>query len=152
MSPALLLQALRSRLCPTLTPREAEHIAGATVPQRVAAGGKIVHEGDPASGLIFLVHGEAEILKDTPGGGSQLVAVVQGPIMVGEISLLTGHPVSATVRARTECECHVLTRSQFQRLVDDMYPGIYKLVLAMAQLLAGRLTATNERIIALSQD
>jgi CRP/FNR family cyclic AMP-dependent transcriptional regulator len=146
------MQALRSRLCPTLTPREAEHISSATVPHRVPAGGKICHEGDPSPGLIFLVHGTAEVLKDTPDSGAQVVVVVQGPIMVGEIGLLTGYPVSATVRARTDCECHVLTRSQFQRLLDDMDPGASKLVVAMAGLLARRLAAMNERIIALSQD
>jgi CRP-like cAMP-binding protein len=152
MSSAALLHALRSSLCPALTPREAEQIASATVVHRVAAGGKICHEGDPTSGLIFLVQGTAEVLKEAPDSGTQLVAVVQGPIMVGEISLLTGHPHSATVRARTDCECHLLTRSQFQRLIDDMHSGAYKLVLALAGLLARRLAAMNERIIALSQD
>jgi CRP/FNR family transcriptional regulator, cyclic AMP receptor protein len=152
MSSSALLHALRSSLCPALTPREAEQIATATVPHRVPAGGKICHEGDPTPGLIFLVQGTAEVLKETPDSGSQLVAVVQAPIMVGEISLLTGQPHTATVRARTDCECHLLTRSQFQRLVDDMHSGAYKLVLAMAGLLARRLAAMNERIIALSQD
>jgi CRP-like cAMP-binding protein len=70
---------------------------------------------------------------------------------VGEIGLLTGD-VSATVLARTDCECHLLTRPQFQRLVDDMHPGAYKLVLAMAELLARRLAAMNERVISLLHD
>jgi CRP/FNR family cyclic AMP-dependent transcriptional regulator len=152
MASSTLMHALRSSLCPALTPREAEHIASATVPHRVQAGGKICHEGDPTSGLIFLVEGTAEVLKDTPNSSSQVVAVVQGPIIVGEIGLLTGAPVSATVLAQTDCECHLLTRPQFQRLVDDMYPGAYKLVLAIAELLARRLAAMNQRIIALSQD
>jgi CRP-like cAMP-binding protein len=147
-----LIQVLRSTLCPDLTVQEAEHVALATVPRRVPAQGRICQEGDPSGGLVFLVRGAAEVVKDSPGGSPQVVATVHGPIMLGEIGLLTGQPVSATVRARSDCECYLLTRSQFQRLLDEHYSGVYKLVLAIARLLARRLTAMNARVVALCQD
>ena len=147
-----LMHALRAHVCPALTAREAEHIASATVPHRIRAGDNICDEGDLTLGLVFIVEGTAEVLKDRPGTGGQLVALVEGPVMVGEIGLLTGDLRSATVRARTDCDCHVLTRSQFERLLENMYPGVYKLVWAIAALLARRLAAMNVRIIALPQD
>jgi CRP-like cAMP-binding protein len=149
MTSSALMHALRAQVCPALTIREAEHIASATVPHRIRAGANICDEGDLALGLIFILDGTAEVIKDRPGSGSQLVAVLQSPIMVGEVGLLTGDLRSATVRARTDCECHVLTRSQFERLLEEMSPGAYKLVLAIAALLARRLAAMNEQIIAL---
>ena len=81
---------------------------------------------------------------------TQVVATVSAPIMLGEIALLTGHAISATVRAHSDCDCYVLTRSQFHRLTEQGNAAAYKLVMAMAQLLAHRLTAMNDRVIALS--
>ena len=149
MTSSALMRVLRSDVCPALTPREAEHIASATVPHQVRAGDNVCDEGELALGLIFITEGTAEVFKDRPGSESELVAVLHGPIMVGEIGLLTGDLRSATVRARTDCTCHVLTRSQFERLLEEMSPGAYKLVRAIAALLARRLAAMNDRIIAL---
>ncbi len=140
-----LIDALRSRLCNSLTVHEAERIAEATVPRRFPPGTCICSEGDRASGLIFLVRGRGEILHGTPVTGSPVIAAVEGPVILGEVSLLTGQPASVTVRAGTECECYVLTRSQFQRLLETESRAISKLVLAIAEGLARKLTAMNER-------
>jgi CRP-like cAMP-binding protein len=145
-----LVTVLRGRLCPGLTMHEAEQVASATMPHRTPAGERICREGEPSVGLIFMVRGTAEILRSGPEG-AQVVATVNAPIMLGEIALLTGHAISATVRARGDCDCYVLTRSQFHRLTEEGSAAGYKLVMAMAQLLAHRLTAMNDRVIALSQ-
>jgi CRP-like cAMP-binding protein len=142
-----LVTVLRGRLCPGLTLHEAEQVASAAVPQRTPAGERICREGEPGVGLIFM--GTAEILREGPEA-TQVVATVSAPIMLGEIALLTGHAISATVRAHSDCDCYILTRSQFHRLTEQGNAAAYKLVMAMAQLLAHRLTAMNDRVIALS--
>jgi CRP-like cAMP-binding protein len=144
-----LVTVLRGRLCPGLTLHEAEQVASAAVPQRTPAGERICREGEPGVGLIFMVRGTAEILREGPET-TQVVATVSAPIMLGEIALLTGHAISATVRAHSDCDCYILTRSQFHRLTEQGNAAAYKLVMAMAQLLAHRLTAMNDRVIALS--
>jgi len=149
MAASDLVTVLRGRFCPSLTLHEAEQVAAAAMPHRTPAGERICREGEPGVGLIFLVRGTAEILRDNPEG-AHVVATVDAPIMLGEIALLTGHAISATVRAHGDCECYVLTRSQFQRLMEQGNAAAYKLVMAMAQLLAHRLTAMNDRVIALS--
>ncbi len=144
-----LIHVLRSRLCTRLTVQEAGHIAEATVARTIPAGGEISHEGDASSGLIFLVRGIADVVKGAShAAGAQTVATVEGPVMLGEVGLLTGETSSATLRARTACECYLLTRSQFQRLLESDSLAIYKLVSAIAEVLARRLTAMNEKIIA----
>jgi CRP-like cAMP-binding protein len=149
MPGADLVTVLRGRLCPSLTLPEAEQVAAAAVTQRTPAGERICREGEPGVGLIFMVRGTAEILKEGPEA-TQVVATVSAPIMLGEIALLTGQAISATVRAHSDCDSYVLTRSQFHRLTERSNAAAYKLVMAMAQLLAHRLTAMNDRVIALS--
>jgi CRP-like cAMP-binding protein len=141
-----LTDMLRSRLCSSLTVQEAERIADATVPRKVLAGAPICAEGDRNAGLIFLTRGSGEIVRGTPPPGSPPIAAVEGPTMLGEVSLLTNQPASATVRARTDCECYVLTRSQFQRLLENESRAISKLVIAIAEGLARKLTAMNDRV------
>lgn len=150
MSASDLVTVLRGRLCQGLTLHEAEQVAAAAMRHRVPASERICREGEPGVGLIFMVRGTAEVLREA-AEGPQVVATVNGPIMLGEIALLTGLPISATVRARGDCDCYVLTRSQFHRLMEEGNAAVYKLVMAMAQLLAHRLTAMNDRVIALSQ-
>lgn len=142
------VEVLRSRFCRTLTLQEAEHIANATVPRRLQPNARICHQGDPTAGLIFLLHGTAEIVKENAPTGDQVVARVAGPMILGEISLLTGDATSATVRALTDCECYVLTRAQYQRLLESQSLATYKLVVSIAELLARKLTAMNDKIIA----
>lgn len=151
MATSELIRILRTRICARLTPQEAEFIASAAVPHDVPAGGDIGHEGETSSGLVFLLRGTAEIVKDLPGGGEDILDTVEGPVMVGEIGLLTGAPRSATMRARTRCQCYLLTRSQFERLLEGDSLAVYKLVTAMAELLAHRLTAMNHRVVAVSR-
>jgi len=145
-----LIQAMRSKICTTLTAQQAEHIASATIARQVPAGGLVMQEGDRVSGLVFLLRGTAEILKDGPGNVAQVVATVDGPTMLGEISLVTGQPNRASVRAQTNCDCYVLTRTQYLRLLEVESLAIYKLVAAIAEMLAQRVIAMNEKVIARS--
>ena len=141
-----LIEVLRSRLCRSLTAHEAECIAAATVLRRVPAGASLRAEGDQALGLIFLVRGTGEIRRGAPAKGSPVIAAVEAPTMLGEVSLLTGELASATIQAQTECECYILTRSQFQRLLESESRAIGKLVIAIAEGLARKLTSMNDRI------
>ncbi len=61
------------------------------------AGATLFEEGDPAQGLYVIVTGEIEISKQV-GGQTMVIANVPGGSFVGEISLLTGLPHSATAR------------------------------------------------------
>ncbi len=61
------------------------------------AGATLFEEGDPAQGLYVIVTGEIEISKQV-GGQTMVIANVPSGSFVGEISLLTGLPHSATAR------------------------------------------------------
>jgi CRP-like cAMP-binding protein len=62
-----------------------------------AAGEAVVREGDPPGALWLLEAGALEVLK----GGVPVNAITQPGALVGEVSVLLGRPVGATVVART---------------------------------------------------
>ena len=76
-------------------------VAAATVVQRFPAGTTIIHQGGaPAAGLYVIRTGHVEIRADG------LLLDMPGPSEVfGELSLVSGAPPTATVRASEEVEC-----------------------------------------------
>jgi len=133
-----LLTVVRSVLCPGLSPEEARLLVAATTPLRATKGSVVLREGEPGKGLLILVRGTVEVLKAAAGGASRVISTVRAPSVLGEIAFVTDLPHTATVRAQDECEIHLLTKAQFQQLVETESIAAHKLVVAIAQVLARR--------------
>src|SRR4030095_4754218 len=121
-----------------LTPQQVEQLAQASVGQKVAARHALMNEGDRRSGLVLLLQGGVEIFKHGPDGQRQSLAKVDAPTLLGEMSLITDRPTSATVMAVTECELQLLTKAQFQRLIASDSIAAYRLIAILAGVLAER--------------
>jgi CRP/FNR family transcriptional regulator, cyclic AMP receptor protein len=133
-----------------VTSQQIEQLAQASVGQKVVAGQPLINEGDRPSGLVFLLQGGVEVLKHGPDGQRQSLAKLEAPTLLGEMSLITDRPSSATVMAVTECELQLLTKAQFQRLIAaDSIPA-YKLVMTIAGVLAERLAKLDRKVIELT--
>jgi CRP-like cAMP-binding protein len=133
-----------------LTPQQVEQLAQALVGQKVAAGHALMNEGDRPSGLVLLLQGGVEIFKHGPDGQRQSLAKVDAPTLLGEMSLITDRPSSATVMALSECELQLLTKAQFQRLIASDNIAAYKLVMIVAGVLAERLAKLDRKILELT--
>jgi small-conductance mechanosensitive channel/CRP-like cAMP-binding protein len=70
--------------------------------RRFAAGEMIVREGDRGSSMFVVESGRLGVSAHGTVGQSQRLAVLEPGAAFGEISLLTGDPRTATVRAITE--------------------------------------------------
>jgi CRP-like cAMP-binding protein len=137
----ILANVLGQRLAPV----EAERLAAAMRPVDVAAGEPICREDEETSGLLLLLEGTAEVLKrEDP------VATVEAPAVLGEMSLLTDGHRTATVRAVTPCALALLPRDDFARLLEAGSPAAYKLVTAIAEVLARRLERMSEKVAELA--
>jgi CRP-like cAMP-binding protein len=136
-------------LCPTLTRPQAGALLAASEPLGVHAGEVVFHEGQPGTGLLFFVSGQVEILKRRPDGSQQPLALVNAPSMLGEVSLVTEGPHSATVRATRTCEFRFLSKEQLRRRLaaDDL--AAHRLVGAIALVLAHRLLRLSEEVLQL---
>jgi CRP-like cAMP-binding protein len=133
-----------------LTAQHIEQLAQASVGQKVAPGHALMNEGDRPSGLVFLLQGGVEIFKHGPDGQRQSLAKLDAPTLLGEMSLITDRPSSATVMALSECELQLLTKAQFQRLIASDNIAAYRLVVVVAGVLAERLAKLDRKILELT--
>ncbi|MBI2901566.1 MAG: patatin-like phospholipase family protein [Planctomycetes bacterium] len=99
----------------------------------VAAGEILCREGDAAESVYVLLSGRIEVERDGKGAVASLGR--RGELM-GEMSILTGNPRSATLRAELPSELLEIPASAFQQALDRS-PD---LGLRLAQVLSLRLS------------
>jgi CRP-like cAMP-binding protein len=90
-------------------------------------------------------------VKRDRDGGDVSLATVEAPTVLGEMSLITDRPHSATVRAVTTCQFHLLTRSQFDRLLKSENLAAYKVVATLAEVIAWRLSRMDDKVVELAR-
>ncbi len=92
----------RIELFAPLTSDERLQIAEGAHERRYAAGEIIVREGDRTSSMFVIDRGRAAVTLHGQSGDGRKIAVLEPGSAFGEISLLTGEPRNATVRALAE--------------------------------------------------
>ena len=80
------------------------------------AGEWLFHQGDPADELFIVAHGSIELLTETPE--TVLHGIYARGEALGELSLLTGQPRSASARARRDTQLMCIGREDFERLLE----------------------------------
>jgi type IV pilus assembly protein PilB len=103
----------------------------------------IVREGAPGVSMYIIQSGLVEVRKKDPATGIDfLVAQLTSGAAVGEMSLLTGKPRSATVTTVQPTVVFTLTRSDFRNLLTT-HPEIS---LGLARILAERLEEVTRQV------
>ncbi len=110
-------------------------LAGASS-RSFAAGEALCHEGEVAASVFVLQRGAAEVLV---GGGDHRLRRLRRGDVVGEISLLTGAPRSATVRASVATEALEIGRDTLTRALVA-HP---QLLVNLSQILSQRLARAH---------
>lgn len=98
-------------------------------------GEVVVRRGDPGRNLYILASGRVEILGE---GGIKIANLRSGEVF-GEMSLLSGEAVGATVRVLETSRVLYITSRDFRQILNR-FPSIQ---LYFARLLARRLAVTN---------
>ncbi len=102
----------------------------------------IVKEGGPGDSMFFINAGLVEVRKkDSNTGIEFLLTELKAGACLGEMSLLTGKPRSATVRTLEPTTCSVLESRDFQ----DLILHNPKVAMALSRVLAERLEESNEQ-------
>jgi CRP-like cAMP-binding protein len=140
---------VRTVLCRGLTFEQTEQIVKAMVPLTATPGTIVFRENDHGEGLLVVLEGSVEILKAGVDGSAAAIASVEAPTVLGEMSLITDRPHSATARALTACEFRLLTRAQFDRLLQAESLAAYKVVATLAEVVARRLNKMDEKVLEL---
>ena len=103
----------------------------------------IVREGAPGVSMYIIKSGLVEVRKKDPTTGFDfLVAQLSEGAAVGEMSLLTGKPRSATVTTVQPTVVFTLTRADFRNLLTQ-HPEIS---LGLARILAERLEEATKQV------
>ena len=102
-----------------LSPAEQQTIAAGAKERRYGPGETIVREGETSSSSMFVVqHGQLAVSIHGAHGDTRKLAMLQGGDAFGEISLLTGEPRTATVRALTEAILIEITKEIFAPILE----------------------------------
>jgi glutaminase len=114
-----------------------------------AAGERIVHEGDAADAIFFVLAGTVRVELPLPDGTARQVASFARGMSFGEAALLEEGKRTADVVVEHDAEIAVLTIADLRDLMAD-HPSITTdLYRNHAQMLAARLASANAQIRAL---
>lgn len=139
---------VRGVLCRGLSHEQSEQILNAMVPVKADANVIVFKEGERPQGLMVLLAGTVEVFKD---GSREVLATFTAPTVLGEISLLTEGPHTASVRAKTACEFSLLTTTQFHRLLRAESLAAYKVIATLADVLARRLRRMDDKFVEIAR-
>lgn len=120
-----------------LSDAELERLLAAMDSYSLAAGETALGKGEPSASLLLVEDGELEVLDHAMGESVSLASVGPGGV-VGEVGFVDGAPRTHHVRARTACRLRSLSRARLLDLVKDDPALFAKLVVGLAELIAGR--------------
>ncbi|MEO0493167.1 MAG: cyclic nucleotide-binding domain-containing protein [Actinomycetota bacterium] len=98
----------------------------------------LIVEGESVHEVLVLLEGEVE----APSLGITLGA--DGPVFLGEMSLVTGQPASTTLIARDTVRVHRWRQDDLRRLVDDKPELSHALMGGIARDLVGKVLADEQ--------
>jgi ABC-type multidrug transport system fused ATPase/permease subunit len=104
------------------------------------SGEVLLKEGDPGAFAYVVIEGEGEIVV---GDEDSFIRLVKQHEIVGEMSLLTTNPISATVRAVSDMTALRIKKETF---LDIMFNDS-KVSSAVAQVLSDRLFETTRKLL-----
>ncbi|MDA7664106.1 cyclic nucleotide-binding domain-containing protein [bacterium] len=130
----------RVDLFETLQPQEFENLAAGIQQRSFKAYETIVEENQEDQSMYILVEGLLEVHATSDDGTEVKIGILTPGQFFGEMSLLTGEPRSATVRAATNTLAYEITK-------DDLLPLLEqrpKLAEDMAAAMADRQVAAYD--------
>lgn len=137
-------QTVRSQLVRLLHSREdARAVLGYMERLTIAAGERLIVQGDPSEDLYFIESGRVTV-KFEGEDGTEVHIYTMGPgTMVGEVAFLLGMPRSAAVVAELPTTAYRLTNAALRRMKADHPEAASALHEYMSRLLAERLVHTG---------
>jgi len=109
---------------------------------------EIIHPGDPADSLYYLVEGSVTILIEDEEGKEIILTYLNKGEFIGEMGLFTPHANrSVLVRTRTECVLAEISYSRLEQLFDTELKEYTKdLLYAIGGQLTQRLLHTSRKV------
>lgn len=129
-----------------LSPQEVERLLALGSPQQVRAGVQVLRTGDSASGLWYVVDGVLAVETHPTDDTTVTVDELWPGELFGEMSYLTGLPVSAWVRAVTDVQLVALQPHDIEQGLGDDPVLLARFFQSLAVSLALRLRESAARV------
>ncbi len=100
-----------------LSEEEQQFLSSRLQKQTYLKGEVVVRQGKAGSSFYMVMKGKLEVMKQTPEGKNIFVHELGTGDFFGELSLLTGEPRSATVRALADSELLRLDKDDFKEIL-----------------------------------
>jgi len=97
-------------------------------------GEVVVREGDLGSSFFIVLKGKLEVIKKSKSNRMALIGGLTAGQFFGELSLLTGEPRSATIRALEDSELLRLEKKDFQEVLEH-HPSLAE---SLAEVVSSR--------------
>ena len=112
-------------------------------PQQLHAGTDIIQQGDVGKFLYVITKGKVMVLRKGGQIREEVLATLPQGECFGEMSLISGEPISATIRAKTPVTLLKISKKDFDRLVQNN-PS---LSIYFTKLLTQRLQHTSTKMM-----
>lgn len=111
--------------------------------QQINTGTDIIQQGDVGEFLYVITKGEVLVLREGGQVREEVLATLPQGECFGEMSLISGEPISATIRAKTPVTLLQISKEDFDQLLQDN-PS---LSIYFTKLLTQRLQQTSTRMV-----
>jgi CRP-like cAMP-binding protein len=121
--------------------------------QNFQAGDMVIREGQHGGNLHILINGKAEVVKSIKGGspkGKELSKLGRGSVF-GEMSVFDGAPYSASVKAVSDCDIHIIRGSDFETFLKESPAVAYVIFKTLISSISNRLRRTNLALSAMDK-
>lgn len=109
-----------------LSDSEKGQLDGVIEHMEFAEGDKIMVEGESGGALYLIRSGSVAILRELKGQSQRLKTVHEGALL-GELTFLTGDPVTATTVASENTIVYKMSRSGYSQLMQNNQELVYAL-------------------------
>jgi cGMP-dependent protein kinase len=120
------------KLFEKLSPKEQQKLSQSFTYEKFANGATIIEQGEPGKKFYILKDGTAKVLAD----GKEVGQLKSGTYF-GEMALLDDEVRKASVVATSDCECFVLDRATFTRILGSLQHIISRETMHRLEVLKG---------------
>lgn len=119
--------------------------------REAARGDVLLEQGTEDAPLFVVLDGEVEVLMTDAEGRHHCLLNLGETSVLGEIGLVLGRPVTASVRTTRDSTLFVLERRRFEGILEGGGKTAAALALSLARVLAARLQRMNEEAVKLCE-
>lgn len=130
----------------SLNRKEIDVVAGFVTQKALKTGEVLFHQWDKAEFMCFIEKGALEILKKTSPDEYEVEATLPRGRSVGEMSIIDNFPWPATARAGTDTHVVILTRDNFEDLMNAHQTIATNIIKGLARMMAQTLRKAPSRV------